>query len=201
MFDKIISGFGRIFRGVFGFREEVLKKREERTGMRQSYGAMIAKLAVGAFFVSATMAYYDSGEETGLIIFAAGIAISFLAWGLVPFLRGRKKIKLREARLARQQEIAEMERIMNMPLDTFHNLDIKNSMQKLDGTLIEDDDTPEEIELKMAKEMLREGLITEADYERKKNMILGFSEADQTANNALAELEGKRQEQNPLPPQ
>ena len=73
-------------------------------------------------------------------------------------------------------------------------------MQKLDGTLIEDDDSPEEIELKMAKEMLREGLITEADYERKKNMILGFSAADQTANNALAELEGKRQEQTPLPP-
>ncbi len=200
MFDKIISGFGRIFRGIFGFREEVLKKREERTGMRQSFGAMIAKLCVGGIFFAMTVSFYDEGNDTGTVLFAASLAAAFLAWGLVPYLRGRKKIKLREARLAKQQEIAEMERIMNMPLDTFHNLDIKNSMQKLDGTLIEDDDTPEEIELKMAKEMLREGLITEADYERKKNMILGFSAADQTANNALAELEGKRQEQTPLPP-
>ena len=200
MFDKIISGIGRIIRGIFGFREEMLRKREERTGMRQSFGAMIAKLCVGGIFFAMTVSFYNDYYDYGTILFALSFSLAFFAWGLVPFITGRRRKKIRDAEIARLQHISEMERIMNMPLDTFSDQRLRTSMQKLDGTYIDPDDTPEEVELKKYREMLREGLITEADYERKKNMILGFTEAGEAADKALSQLETGTQQDRATPP-
>lgn len=65
-------------------RKAAADEREKRTGMRQSKGAMIAKLVFGVlFFISGIR----QGNATGIII---GMAL--LAWGLVPYLKSRKLI-------------------------------------------------------------------------------------------------------------
>lgn len=72
-------------------------EREARTGMRQSMGAMIAKIAIGALFViSAFGTGSIGGVLTGLVIGAA-----LIAWGLIPYI----KVK-RHEQSAREQEAA-----------------------------------------------------------------------------------------------
>lgn len=61
-------------------------EREARTGMRQSTGAMIAKIAVGLLFVVSAFATDSVGATlTGIVI---GLAL--VAWGLLPWYKVKK---------------------------------------------------------------------------------------------------------------
>lgn len=67
--------------------------REARTGMRQSLGAMIAKIAIGALFViSAFGTGSVGGVLTGIVIGAA-----LIAWGLVPYIKAKKLVQKQDA--------------------------------------------------------------------------------------------------------
>ncbi len=60
--------------------------REQKTGMRQSMGAMIAKIAIGALFVITSLTMGDAASiAVGMII---GIAL--IAWGLIPYIKAKK---------------------------------------------------------------------------------------------------------------
>lgn len=61
--------------------------RERSSGMRQSTGAMIAKLVIGAVFliVALTGDLDLSARGVGIVIAAA-----LIAWGLVPYFRAKK---------------------------------------------------------------------------------------------------------------
>lgn len=61
--------------------------RERSTGMRQSTGAMVAKIAIGVIFliVSFTQELEVGARCTGVVIAAA-----LLAWALVPYFKAKK---------------------------------------------------------------------------------------------------------------
>lgn len=84
--------------------------RESKTGMRQSMGVMIAKIAVGLVFICAAFATGTAGATiTGIII---GLAL--IAWGLLPYLL--PKLEAKKAAEAEAAAIAaEAERRANMP--------------------------------------------------------------------------------------
>ena len=81
--------------------------RERSTGMRQSIGAMIAKIAIGVIFlITAFTKELDlAARGIGVVIAAA-----LVAWGLIPYLKAKKA---REAEAARGVE-AEIAR-QNVP--------------------------------------------------------------------------------------
>ncbi len=90
-------------------------EREARTGMRQSIGAMIIKIAFGA--VSVALAF-DSGDPEWTIVHKATsviIGLAFIAWGLLPYLNARKI----RAERARQAEMEQTEKILSVPLSEF----------------------------------------------------------------------------------
>lgn len=68
--------------------------RERKTGMKQSMGAMIAKIAIGALFVISgftAMAKQEStGDAIGTLLVGLVIGAALLAWGLVPYLKAKK---------------------------------------------------------------------------------------------------------------
>jgi len=90
-------------------------EREARTGMRQSTGAMIAKIAFGLMFIG--ICFDDSGEQLsfgGMVVgFCLGGAL--LAWGLLPYLEARRKRKARQE----AEEAARTAQILNAPLHKF----------------------------------------------------------------------------------
>ena len=85
-------------------------QREAKTGMRQTTGAMIAKIAVGLlfFFIGFTMDSFGSAI-TGIVL---GLAL--IAWGLLPWLMPRLKAK-KEAEAEAARQAAEAERLANAP--------------------------------------------------------------------------------------
>ena len=91
-------------------KEEQADVREEKTGMRQTTGAMIAKIAVGLlfFFIGFTMDSFGSAI-TGIVL---GLAL--IAWGLLPWLMPRLKAK-KEAEAEAARLSAEAERLANAP--------------------------------------------------------------------------------------
>ena len=97
------------------YRRTRADEREARTGMRQSRGAMIAKIAFGLMFIG--ICFDDSGEQLsfgGMVVgFCLGGAL--LAWGLLPYLEARRKRKAREA----AEEAARTAQILNAPLRKF----------------------------------------------------------------------------------
>lgn len=86
-------------------KERAAVDRERTTGMRQSTGAMIAKIAVGALFVISSFGTSGIGSVlTGIIIGAA-----LIAWGLLPYLTAKKA-----AEKAHKERVAESEKAANM---------------------------------------------------------------------------------------
>lgn len=73
--------------------------REARTGMRQSMGAMIAKIAIGALFV--VSAFRTDSASSVLVGIIIGLAL--IAWGVLPWL------KVRQAKSAADREIIDQE--------------------------------------------------------------------------------------------
>jgi len=91
-------------------KEYQADKREAKTGMRQSLGAMIAKIAIGAIFFFASFGTGSAGGViTGMIV---GLAL--IAWGLLPWLMPRLKAK-QEADAQAAAAAAEAERLANAP--------------------------------------------------------------------------------------
>lgn len=84
--------------------------REATTGMRQSKGAMIAKIIIGAFFIAVGFSSPESGWTVSYFLTALVIGGSLIAWGLVPYLKAKKAQK-EEDRLVAEAE----ERIANAP--------------------------------------------------------------------------------------
>lgn len=75
--------------------------RERSTGMRQSKGAMIAKIVIGVLFliVSLTSGELDlAARGVGIVIAAA-----LVAWGLVPYLKAKKANEAAAARAAAEE--------------------------------------------------------------------------------------------------
>jgi len=76
-------------------RKEAADARQKATGMRQSNGAMIAKLAFGfLFFVSGLTTDWKSqpGVENPVfsMVFSVILGLALIAWGLIPYLNARK---------------------------------------------------------------------------------------------------------------
>ena len=80
--------------------------RERSTGMRQSKGAMIAKIAFGAIFVIAGFTgglgkmAESVGEGIGTILTGVILGAALIAWGLLPYLKVKKANEAADARAA-----------------------------------------------------------------------------------------------------
>lgn len=72
--------------------EKKAVERQAATGTRQSKTAMIIKIAVGALFILCSPSM--SGVAETLLALAVGAAL--IAWGLIPYFRGKKELKRRE---------------------------------------------------------------------------------------------------------
>lgn len=83
--------------------------RERSTGMRQSKGAMIAKLAFGAIFViSAFGAFADGlsegvGKAIGALLVGLVLGAALIAWGLLPWLKVKRESEAAAARAAAEE--------------------------------------------------------------------------------------------------
>ena len=62
----------------------------QTTGMRQSYGAMIAKIGFGILFVLAGFSTPEGGWTIGYFLTALVWGGGLIAWGLMPYLKARK---------------------------------------------------------------------------------------------------------------
>ena len=82
---------------------------ERSTGMRQSRGAMIAKIAIGAIFIIAGFSSPEGGWSIGYFLTALVVGGALIAWGLLPYLRAKKEASAEaearaEARIAAENE-------------------------------------------------------------------------------------------------
>ena len=66
-------------------------RRKARTGMRQSTGAMIAKLVFGFLFVIAGFSSPEGGWTIGYFLTALALGGGLIAWGLVPWLKAKRQ--------------------------------------------------------------------------------------------------------------
>lgn len=77
-------------------------QRERQTGMRQSIGSMIAKIAAGALFiiVGADM------DTTSEVLTSLVLGGALIAWALVPYIKAKK---------AEKQSAAEVKALSDLP--------------------------------------------------------------------------------------
>ena len=66
-------------------------EREARTGMRQSKGAMIAKIVLGGLFFAVSFDHSDGEWSIGYFLFCLILAGGMIAWGLLPYLEARRQ--------------------------------------------------------------------------------------------------------------
>lgn len=69
----------------------------QTTGMRQSYGAMIAKIGFGILFVLAGFSTPEEGWTMGYFLTALVCGGALIAWGLLPYLNAKKAKAQQEA--------------------------------------------------------------------------------------------------------
>ena len=139
-------------------REAAADEREAKTGMRQSKGAMIAKIVIGClFFAAGFIEPEDSQWTIGYFLVALILAGAFLAWGLVPYMKAKEKMKQKE-----------YEENYDKNMKTFEEQELEIAMKKVDI----ETETDEIKQLRKFKSLLDQGLITEADYEKKKKKLL-----------------------------
>lgn len=74
--------------------------RESQTGMRQSFGAMIAKIAFGVIFV---VAAFQTGSVGGVITGLA-IGVALIAWSAVPAYTAKKQADANKAEALKAAE-------------------------------------------------------------------------------------------------
>lgn len=94
-------------------RREAADERERVTGMRQSTGAMIAKIAVGALFLISglTTDWHEYGEDLGPMLISILIGLALIAWGVVPWLTAKKKREAAAANAEAARQAAEQRRL------------------------------------------------------------------------------------------
>ena len=133
-------------------------ERERQIGMRQPIGAMIAKITVG--FLFCVIGFIPFGGEISIIRLLILLIIGggFIAWGLVPYLLGRKV-----------HEEEALKEILAKPLQTYEDAELHAAINRVH----EDSDNLED-ELKKYKDMLESGLISRTDYEQKKKQLLNI---------------------------
>jgi hypothetical protein len=90
-------------------------EREAQTGMRQSKGAMIAKIVLGGLFFAVSFDHSDGEWSIGYFLFCLILAGGMIAWGLLPYLEARRKQK--EAEEAKKA--ARDAKILSVPLEKF----------------------------------------------------------------------------------
>lgn len=146
-------------------REQAADERESKTGMRQTTGAMVAKIFFGIMFI--VYGFIPSDREWSVSYFVTSLMIggALVAWGLIPYINAKRK-----------REHEEMKEILSIPLQTFHDAELQDAMDRIDGKskMTQQSDSPEAEELKKYKSMLDQGLISEKDYEKKKRKVLGI---------------------------
>lgn len=64
---------------------------ERTTGMRQSRGAMYAKIIFGAIFIIAGFSSPETGWTIGYFLTALVVGGGLIAWGLVPYIKAKKE--------------------------------------------------------------------------------------------------------------
>lgn len=82
---------------------------ERSTGMRQSRGAMIAKIAIGALFLICGFMSPEGGWTVGYFLTALVVGGALIAWGLVPYIKAKKETSAEaearaEAKIAAENE-------------------------------------------------------------------------------------------------
>lgn len=150
-------------------REQAADEREAKTGMRQTNGAMVAKIFFGALFI--VYGFVPNNGEWSFSYFVTALLIggALISWGLIPYINAKRK-----------REHEEMKEILSIPLQTFHDAELQQAMDRIDGktnspsVAPQQSGSPEADELKKYKDMLDQGLISEKDYEKKKKKILGI---------------------------
>ena len=90
-------------------------EREARTGMRQSKGAMIAKIVLGGMFLAVSLDRSDGNWSISYFLFCLVLGGGLIAWGLLPYLEARRKHK--EAEEAKKA--ARDAKILSVPLEKF----------------------------------------------------------------------------------
>ncbi|MBR3034972.1 MAG: hypothetical protein IKH87_10145 [Firmicutes bacterium] len=90
-------------------------EREARTGMRQSKGAMIAKIVLGGLFLAVSLDTSDGNWTIGYFLFCLILGGGLIAWGLLPYLEARRRHK--EAEEAKKA--ARDAKILSVPLEKF----------------------------------------------------------------------------------
>ncbi len=90
-------------------------EREARTGMRQSKGAMIAKIVLGGLFLAVSFDPSDGDWSISYFLFCLVLGGGLIAWGLLPYLEARRKH--REAEEAKKA--ARDAKILSVPLEKF----------------------------------------------------------------------------------
>ena len=81
-------------------KEAEADKREARTGMRQTQGAMIAKIVVGVICIISAFATETAGAALVGIIVGLGV----IAWGLLPWWKVKKAEKAAAAAAAAEAQ-------------------------------------------------------------------------------------------------
>ena len=82
---------------------------ERSTGMRQSKGAMIAKIAFGAIFVISAFAAFAEGLSDGVakaigsLLVGLVLGAALIAWGLLPWLKVKRESEAAAARAAAEE--------------------------------------------------------------------------------------------------
>ena len=138
-------------------REKAADEREAKTGIRQSKGAMAAKIIIGCLFISVSFSNPEGGWSFSYFLVSCVLGGSFIAWGLIPYYKAKE-----------QREKEETERILREPLHTYAELELQQAMERTDR----ENEDPEIKELRKYKELMEQGLINEKDYEKKKKKLL-----------------------------
>ena len=95
-------------------KKEEADTRERETGMRQSQGAMIAKIAVGILFLISglTTNWTETSEDPlGPMLISILVGLALIAWGLVPWLNAKKKREAAAAKAEAERQAAEYRRL------------------------------------------------------------------------------------------
>ena len=90
-------------------RREQADEREKATGMRQSTGAMTAKIAFGALFLISGLTTNwaeraDVANPVASMLLSIVLGLALIAWGLIPRLKAdRRKAAAAKAKAAEQE--------------------------------------------------------------------------------------------------
>ena len=90
-------------------------EKDPENGMRQSYGAMIVKIGLGAMFlisaITTNWAEQDPDAPLAPMLLSVVFGLAFLAWGILPWWNAKRRIAAAEARKQAEAAAAEQARL------------------------------------------------------------------------------------------